>query len=58
MKGWKKAARKGVRINTNRKEIHRRIRSNPVGASRMENQSRFFGTKTKKKIQKKIFFSR
>lgn len=55
MKGWKKAAREGVRINANRKEIHRRNGSNPVGASRTGDQSRFFGTKTKKKIQKKIF---
>lgn len=53
VKGWKEAAREGVRINANRKEIHRRNRSNPVGASRTGDQSRFFGTKTKKKIQKK-----
>lgn len=53
VKGWKKATREGVKINANRKEIHRRIRSNPVGASRTGDESRFFGTKTKKKIRKK-----
>lgn len=53
VKGWKKAAREGVRINANRKEIHRRNGSNPVGASKTRDQSGFFGTKTKKKIQKK-----
>lgn len=54
VKDWKKAAREGVKINANRKEIHRRIRRNPVGASRTGDQSRFFGTKTKKKIQKNL----